>query len=249
MALFEHLARYYDDLFPVNPQTLDFFQNLFAENKVRSVADIACGTGRYTLALAEMGLTVVGLDLDEAMIQQAENARLEKGLDTVRFVRGDMRILQPHFVCQDALICIGNSLANLTDLADIRRALAEFYAVLAPDGTLVIQLVNFTRHLEQGLTFADIVRGDPPLRFQRRYANRPDGLIQFDTALDFPCPHDPAKICTEEDTTLIYPLSVDVMTQCLTEQGFTDIQLFGGYDSQSFRVQSPASIYVARRRK
>jgi glycine/sarcosine N-methyltransferase len=248
LALFEHLARYYDRLFPVNEKSVAFFLNVFAEDHVRTVADIACGTGRYTLALASAGLHCIGLDLDGAMIAQAEAARQEAGLVNVRFVQGDMRILQPHMDSLDALICIGNSLANLTDPDDIRRALAEFHAVLTPGGTLVLQLVNFDRHQHQGLTFSDIVLDTPPLRFQRRYADGPNGLIRFETNLDFPCPDNPDMVCTEKDTTLIYPLPKDIMIGFLTEQRFSDIRVLGAYDGSPFTADSPASIFVARRR-
>ncbi len=247
MALFEHLSRYYDQLFPVNGNAVAFFLSLFARHQVKSVADIACGTGRYTLALAEEGLECVGLDLDGAMIAQAEIARQAAGLDNVRFIEGDMRILQPHMGPQDALICIGNSLANLTNPGDISRAIQEFFTVLAPGGVLVIQLVNFDRHQKQGLTFADIVRTDPALRFQRRYQDGPDGLIRFETQLDFPCPENPATVCTEADTTLIYPLPEAAMKNYLADAGFAEIQLFGAYDGQPFTWDSPASIYVAVR--
>ncbi|WP_408959612.1 class I SAM-dependent methyltransferase [Natrinema sp. 74] len=56
----------------------------------RSVLEIACGTGRFTLMLAHQGADVVGLDISAAMLQQgrrkAQNTETE---GTLEFLRGD----------------------------------------------------------------------------------------------------------------------------------------------------------------
>ncbi|WP_254762909.1 class I SAM-dependent methyltransferase [Natrinema marinum] len=56
----------------------------------RSILEIACGTGRFTLMLAHQGADVVGLDISAAMLQQgrrkARNAETE---GTLEFLRGD----------------------------------------------------------------------------------------------------------------------------------------------------------------
>ncbi|WP_049926542.1 class I SAM-dependent methyltransferase [Halopiger goleimassiliensis] len=56
----------------------------------RNVLEIACGTGRFTVMLAEQGADVVGLDISAAMLQQgrtkAQNAELN---GTLEFLRGD----------------------------------------------------------------------------------------------------------------------------------------------------------------
>ncbi|MFC4360079.1 class I SAM-dependent methyltransferase [Halobium salinum] len=54
------------------------------------VLEIACGTGRFTVMLAEHGADVVGLDISGAMLAQGrEKARRAGVLDAVEFMRGD----------------------------------------------------------------------------------------------------------------------------------------------------------------
>ena len=54
------------------------------------VLEIACGTGRFTVLLAERGADVVGLDVSEAMIQQGrEKARGAGVADHLDFLQGD----------------------------------------------------------------------------------------------------------------------------------------------------------------
>lgn len=54
----------------------------------RSVLEIACGTGRFTVALAERGADIVGLDISAEMLAQG-HARARRADQRVEFLRGD----------------------------------------------------------------------------------------------------------------------------------------------------------------
>jgi SAM-dependent methyltransferase len=54
------------------------------------VLEVACGTGRFSVMLAERGADVTGVDISGAMLGQArEKARAAGVADTVEFMRGD----------------------------------------------------------------------------------------------------------------------------------------------------------------
>jgi len=56
----------------------------------RDVLEIACGTGRFTVMLAERGANVVGLDISAAMLQQGrKKAQHAELAGTLEFLRGD----------------------------------------------------------------------------------------------------------------------------------------------------------------
>jgi len=56
----------------------------------RDVLEIACGTGRFTVMLAERGADIVGLDISGPMLQQGrEKARTAGVSDHLEFMRGD----------------------------------------------------------------------------------------------------------------------------------------------------------------
>ena len=56
----------------------------------RNVLEIACGTGRFSVMLAEHGADVTGLDISGAMLAQArEKARAAGVAGAVEFMRGD----------------------------------------------------------------------------------------------------------------------------------------------------------------
>ncbi|WP_255192578.1 class I SAM-dependent methyltransferase [Natronobeatus ordinarius] len=56
----------------------------------RSVLEIACGTGRFTVMLADRGADVVGLDISAAMLQRGREKAQRAGVsDRLEFLRGD----------------------------------------------------------------------------------------------------------------------------------------------------------------
>ncbi len=56
----------------------------------RNILEIACGTGRFTVMLADQGADVVGLDISAAMLQQGRTKAQHADLEgTLEFLRGD----------------------------------------------------------------------------------------------------------------------------------------------------------------
>jgi SAM-dependent methyltransferase len=56
----------------------------------RTVLEIACGTGRFTVMLAERGADIVGLDISSAMMAEGrKKARAADVADRIEFIRGD----------------------------------------------------------------------------------------------------------------------------------------------------------------
>jgi SAM-dependent methyltransferase len=91
--------------------------------------DVACGTGRHTRYLAELGHRVIGVDSAQAMLDRAAANVPDAGLS-----RADLhqQPIPDHAV--DVIVC---ALA-LTDVPDLGAALTEFVRVLRPGGHLVI---------------------------------------------------------------------------------------------------------------
>ena len=56
----------------------------------RNILEIACGTGRFTVMLAERGADIVGLDISSAMMAEGrKKARAAGVADRIEFLRGD----------------------------------------------------------------------------------------------------------------------------------------------------------------
>src|SRR5579862_6576000 len=63
------------------------------------VLELACGSGRFTVPLAQLGIKVVGADISEAMLHRARAKATKVGVD-IDFRQIDMRdvVLPDHSV-------------------------------------------------------------------------------------------------------------------------------------------------------
>ncbi|MFO7927129.1 MAG: class I SAM-dependent methyltransferase [Halobacteriota archaeon] len=56
----------------------------------KRILEVACGTGRFTVMLADRGANIVGMDISEAMLDQGrEKARAAGVSETLSFMQGD----------------------------------------------------------------------------------------------------------------------------------------------------------------
>jgi len=101
---------------------------------VRSVLELACGTGTNAALLTRHGLSVVGTDLSGDMIAKARAKA--PGLD---FRQQDMRDLDIPERPFDAAICLFDSLGFLQSNENILRVLQRVRAHLRPRGLFVFE--------------------------------------------------------------------------------------------------------------
>jgi SAM-dependent methyltransferase len=135
----EFYAETYDTVVPDWPGEIEFYRELGAQAQARgqSVLEVACGTGRVAVRLAEDGIDVVGLDLSPAMLSIAQEKRA--GMDNVRWVQADMRAFELSELFGLAIIP-GHSFQNLLTPGDQVAALTAIRRHLIPGGILVVHL-------------------------------------------------------------------------------------------------------------
>src|SRR5215472_7901136 len=104
------------------------------------VLELACGSGRLTIPIAQSGVEIVGADSSLSMLEAARAKAAAAGV-TVKFFAADMRDfkLLPLY---SRIILAGNSLQHLLTPHDLRRCLACARRHLAPGGRLVFDVSN-----------------------------------------------------------------------------------------------------------
>jgi ubiquinone/menaquinone biosynthesis C-methylase UbiE len=99
------------------------------------VVDLGCGTGAYTITLAEAGCEAVGVDISPAMLAVARRKVPHGG--SVRWVEADLANLP----FPDGRFDRGLLHVTLEFVEDPPRVLREAVRVLAPGGRLVVGLI------------------------------------------------------------------------------------------------------------
>lgn len=135
----EFYATTYDTVVADWPGEIDFYRRLAGEAAARgqSVLEVACGTGRVTLRLAQDGVNVLGLDLSPAMLAVARQK--SAGVGGIRWVQADMRSFQLGEAFGLAVIP-GHSFQNILTPTDQVATLASIKRHLVPGGILVVHL-------------------------------------------------------------------------------------------------------------
>jgi ubiquinone/menaquinone biosynthesis C-methylase UbiE len=132
-------AETYDASVPDWPGELDFYREMAEEAKSKGAAvlEIACGTGRVAIRLAQQGVAVVGLDLSPDMLAVARQKGM--GLVNIRWIQADMRSfdLGERF---GLVIIPGHAFHNLTTPQDQVACLECIKRHLNSTGILVIHL-------------------------------------------------------------------------------------------------------------
>jgi SAM-dependent methyltransferase len=127
------LAAFYD-VQEGDRSDLDPYIAVAAELRAATVVDIGCGTGVLALKLAELGLSVVGVDPAQASL---DVARAKPGADRVRWIHGDARDLPP--LQADLAVMTANVAQAIADPTDWSATLAAARSSLRPGGVLMFE--------------------------------------------------------------------------------------------------------------
>jgi ubiquinone/menaquinone biosynthesis C-methylase UbiE len=134
----EFYVETYDESVPDWPGEIEFYKALASEVKPGgAVLEIASGTGRVAIRLAQEGVNVVGLDLSARMIEVAR--RKSAGIQTMQWVQADMRSFELGRAFDLAMIP-GHAFQNLNSPQDQAACLESIRRHLKPGGLLVVHL-------------------------------------------------------------------------------------------------------------
>lgn len=253
MGFYQKLSEFYDEIFPAAEEDLAFLKKSLAGR--RNLLDVGCGSGNKTELLAEEGRSIIGLDLDPAMVDLARARHQRPGID---YRVGDMVALDGLFPRQsfDGLLCLGNTLVHLTEPADLRAFFKAAAELLTPASPLIIQTLNYD------LLYKQQVKELPPiftgqLAFRRFYESRAglpgqwtaDDLV-FHTVLEIR----PEARGRAETAESVYEARVPLRPlfraelEELLSRDFHAPDFYGGYDGRPAAADSLPLITIARRR-
>lgn len=115
---------------------VDFLRDHLPLPEFSKVLDVCCGLGRHSIPLSEAGYDVLGIDRDENLIVQAQQAG-----SRARFAAMDMRDIEKLEATFDAVICMWQSFGYF-DATTNEMILRSMARSIRPGGRVVLDIYN-----------------------------------------------------------------------------------------------------------
>ncbi|SMP44647.1 class I SAM-dependent methyltransferase [Anoxynatronum buryatiense] len=143
MTFFNSVANEYDQWYTTPMGSLvdrvetDLAMKLFPLQPGMQVLDAGCGTGNFSLKLAQQGVAVTGIDVSTEMLAFAREKAKVADFE-IPFVEMDMYQLDYSDQTFDGVF----SMAAFEFIREPERALKELFRVLKPGGFLLVGTIN-----------------------------------------------------------------------------------------------------------
>lgn len=224
-------------------QERPFFRAFVEQYTIRRAVDAGAGTGFHSVLLAQLGVQVIAVDVSPDMLALTRAHALTMRLPVTTLHASLLECAARVTVPQDAVVCMGNTLAHFTEGGARDAVLRQFRRVLAPGGVLLVQTLNFDRIMTQE-THLQNVKEAGGVRFVREYVRAGD-LV--DLRITRTAPADPAAQRTITSVRLAPVFAAD-LTVALSAAGFTDIQLHGSISLEPFAASTSRDLVAVCRR-
>ncbi|MFK4302730.1 ubiquinone/menaquinone biosynthesis C-methylase UbiE [Paenibacillus sp. RC254] len=204
-----------------------------------SVLDLCCGMGRHSLALADAGYKVTGVDLSGVLLREAHASDPE---GRVSWHQGDMREV-PLEESFDAVVNLFTSFGYFEEDAEQLRVLKEIYRLLKPGGRFIIDYLNpayVAAHLMPHSS-----REDEGSQIEEHRVIE-DGFVKKQIAIRsiVVAGEEPARVYHER--VKLYPY--EKFRALLEEAGLSVEQVHGSYNEDEYiENASPRMIFVGVR--
>jgi SAM-dependent methyltransferase len=241
---YEALARYYDALTQdvTYERFADFYEELFRRHglRVRSILDLACGTGTLTCLLARRGYDMIGADISEDMLSSAH----DKAADLTNkplFLNQPMEALDLYGTV-DAIVCSLDGM-NYVRPEILETVFSRVLLFLEPGGLFVFDIrpPAFLR-AQDGEVFLDETE-DVFCVWRGRFDPQLDALVY---GLDlFSREGRQWTRCREEHTE--YAHKPEQLMALLTKTGFADVRICGEFTTEAPAATAERLFITARK--
>lgn len=252
MNNYDLIAPFYDIEHAQFDDDLDMYRN-FAELCGGKILELACGSGRVLLPLAEDGYEVTGIDTSERMLAIARQALNDAGLGAhctlAQQSITDLNLGQKYRM---AFIALG-SFAHITGRAQQKQALASIRAHLSSGGTFILDISNGDLRYMETMSGQMLHQGTwqfDDTNWLTHFvspASSPDRhLLELTHFYDQHMQGGPVQRTIA--TTHHYLFERGEIELLLEQAGFLVKDLYGDYDLAPYHLESPRMICIAEAR-
>ena len=253
MSSFDYIALAYDDAIDWKARLareMPFLISRLGSPKGKLVLDLACGTGRHSVALSLEGAEVVGIDNSEVMISRAKQHAATNSVSP-KFILGGMDGFRTLAAGKyDLIICLGNSLALLDDLNALQKVLSSVYDSLNDNGVFVAQVLNFEEILRTGFRFFPQKSGKTEtgddIVFSRFYEHTdPPNSSTLVMSAQMKVKGDWTSLVS---TQKVLNLNSNLLKRYLAQAGFQETRFYSDYSESLFVGSDDRNMVIHSRR-
>jgi SAM-dependent methyltransferase len=239
MNVFDKMGKYWAEIADKN-QTERQIKFIRSQLKPKGlVLDLACGTGRHTIALTKLGFEMVGLDISAKLLRLAKQKN-----SPIHLVRADIRFLPFKKGVFFGSISMDTSLGYLPTEDDDRKAFMELRKVVKHDAVVVLDLFNRDQIIRKYQLGKSSRFEYPDFFLDQKRTVSTDGEWLCDSWVV----HDKENGETSfySHTVRLYKFSH--LESILEQVGFEIKQAVGDYEGQKFNTKANRLIIIARAR-
>ncbi len=214
-----------------------FYEKVFAKKNITTAADLGCGSGLDSLALAGIGLKVTGFDPSAEMIKLAEkNAATAK--TKIKFYRKGILDIPDRFDDTfDCVISFGNTLANINK-TDLTRAFRKVSQLLKANGLFLFQILNYSRIEKEKETIIGIAekKDSTIIRFNE--------FLKEEIIFHFLSINKQNNSASNHYSTKIFPHKQKTISTFLRQSNLSRPKYYGGLELEKFDANNSKDLIV-----
>jgi SAM-dependent methyltransferase len=232
MALYDSIARLYDSWSRSVTEDIEFY----VEEALASggpVVELAVGTGRVAVPIAEAGIGVIGIDLSGAMLDVAREYARDRGVEELVELRAGDICAPPVTERVPLVICPFRSLLHLPDNETKLAALRAVRELLEEDGRFVFDVFVPSRE-DVDATDGRWLEREPGI-FERADWDEPERTVTLSV-----------RRGAEKATMVLHWCTAAEWLELIGTAGFQLEQFWGWFDRRPY-AQAEDMIFSCRR--
>ena len=201
-------------------------------SKVKTILDMAAGSGRHALIFAKEGFDVTAVDLSENLLSIGKKSAEDENLE-IEFVHSDIRQFNPN-IKYHLILNLFTSMGYFEKDEENYFILSKAYKLLENNGYFVLDYFN-RNFVENNLEPSTVDEFDGRVITQNRFIEG-ERIIK-EITID-----NKGKINKYFESVRMF--SKDELINMLQKLGFRIIRTFGDFKGQSFELESSPRIII-----
>lgn len=219
---------------------IDAYKNIFPVPG--RVADIGCGIGLDSIALASNGHSVHAFDPSPNMIEEVKLNSRQYNLKIETSINSFDSLPRTYKSKFDYVVSVGNTIAHLSE-SQLQRALRKINLLLIPGGKVFLHILNYDLILLESKRINNIAVRDGLAII--RFYDLARTKIKFNIlSFSVERPRDFKLV-----TTFHYPHSHLQVKRCLINAGFTKIKLNSNFYGDKFSKKDSKDLFIEAYKK